>query len=141
MAPELRVMPGAVMWADAASGGTEQNGDFDLDLYDDGYPGIDPTDHLYYYYHSASAVPDAGFNVGRWVNEDFDALLDGAYTLDEDARKEAFCQMATLLNDELPQILLFSAINSDVHSTRLKGVQSSANDMVTWNVADWSLGE
>jgi peptide/nickel transport system substrate-binding protein len=141
MAPELRVMPGAVMWADAASGGTEQNGDFDLDLYDDGYPGIDPTDHLYYYYHSASAVPDAGFNVGRWVNEDFDALLDGAYTLDEDARKEAFCQMATLLNDELPQILLFSAINSDVHSIRLKGVQSSANDMVTWNVADWSLGE
>jgi peptide/nickel transport system substrate-binding protein len=141
MAPELRVLQGAVMWADAASGGTEQNGDFDLDMYDDGYPGVDPTDHLYFYYYSTSAVPDAGFNVGRWINEGFDALLDQAYTLDEAYRQDVFCQMAQILDDELPQILLFSAINADAHSTRLQGVQSSANDMATWNVADWTIGE
>jgi peptide/nickel transport system substrate-binding protein len=141
MAPDLRVLQGAVMWADVASGGTEQNGDFDLDMYDDGYPGIDPTDHLYFYYDSASAVPDAGFNAGRWINEGFDGLLDEAYTLDEDYRRDLFCQMAQILDDELPQILLFSAINADAHSTRLQGVQSSANDMATWNVADWTIGE
>jgi len=141
MQTELRVLEGSVMWADAASGGTEQNGDFDLDLYDDGYPGLDPTDHLYFYYYSASAEPDAGFNVGRWVNEEFDALLDEAYTLDEDHRKEVFCQMADILEAELPQILLFSAINADAHSARLQGIQSSANDMATWNVADWTLSE
>ena len=48
------------MSADAASGGTGRNGEFDLDMYDDGYPGVDPTDHLYFYYHSYSAEPDNG---------------------------------------------------------------------------------
>lgn len=138
---ELRILEGSVMWADAASGGTEQNGDFDLDLYDDGYPGVDPTDHLWFYYYSAAAEPDSGFNVGRWVNPDFDALLDEAYTLDEDYRADLFCQMAQILEDELPQILLFSAVNAEVHASRLQGIQSTANDMVTWNVADWSLVE
>jgi peptide/nickel transport system substrate-binding protein len=138
---ELRVIEGSVMWADAASGGTEQTGNFDLDLYDDGYPGTDPTDHLWFYYYSAAAVPDAGFNVGRWVNTDFDALLDEAYTLDESHRQEVFCQMATILDEQLPQILLFTAITAEGHSLRLQGIQSSANDMVTWNVADWTLSE
>ena len=138
---ELRVIEGSVMWADAASGGTEQNGDFDLDLYDDGYPGTDPTDHLWFYYYSAAAEPDAGFNVARWVNEDFDALLDEAYTLDEAHRQEVFCQMARILDDELPQILLFSAITAEGYALRLQGIQASASDMVTWNVADWTLSD
>jgi ABC-type transport system substrate-binding protein len=141
MDTELRVIEGSVMWADAASGGTEQNGDFDLDMYDDGYPGVDPTDHLWFYYYSAAAEPDAGFNVGRWINEDFDALLDEAYTLDEAYRQEVFCQMAEILDQELPQILLFTAISAEAHTTRLQGVQSSASDMATWNVADWTLAE
>jgi peptide/nickel transport system substrate-binding protein len=141
METELRVIEGSVMWADAASGGTEQNGDFDLDMYDDGYPGIDPTDHLWFYYYSAAAEPDAGFNVGRWINADFDALLDEAYTLDEAYRQELFCQMAEILDEELPQILLFTAISAEAHSTRLQGVQSSASDMATWNAADWTLAE
>jgi peptide/nickel transport system substrate-binding protein len=141
MQPSLRIVQGTVMWADAASGGTEQNGEFDLDMYDDGYPGVDPTDHLYFYYHSYSAEPDNGFNVGRWINPDFDALLDVAYTLDEDTRQELFCQMAEILDAELPQILLFSAVNAEVHADRLQGIQSTANDMVTWNVADWTLAE
>jgi peptide/nickel transport system substrate-binding protein len=136
---QLRVLQGPVMWADQASGGTEQNGQFDLDMYDDGYPGVDPTEHLYFYYYSASAVPDAGFNVGRWISPEFDALLDEAYTLDEARRQEVFCQIAQLLDEQLPQILLFSAVNADAHSTRLEGVQSTVNDMVTWNVADWRL--
>ena len=139
MKAELRILEGSVMWADAASGGTEQNGNFDLDLYDDGYPGTDPTDHLYFYYASASAVPDNGFNVGRWTDETFDGLLNETYTLDEGRRKEIFCQMADILDQELPQILLFSAITADVHGVRLQGIQSSANDMATWNVADWTL--
>lgn len=141
MQPSLRIVQGTVMWADAASGGTEQNGEFDLDMYDDGYPGVDPTDHLYFYYHSYSAEPDNGFNVARWINPDFDALLDEAYTLDEDTRRELFCQMAEILDAELPQILLFSAVNAEVHADRLQGIQSTANDMVTWNVAAWTLAE
>jgi peptide/nickel transport system substrate-binding protein len=138
---DLTVTEGSVLWADYASGGIEQRGNFDLDLYDDGYAGIDPTDFLYQYYYSASADPDAGWNIGRWINGDFDALLDESYTLDEAKRKELFCQMAVLLDQELPQILLFSTINADAYNNRLIGVQSSVNDMVTWNVADWTVNK
>ena len=58
--------------------GTELNGDFDINMWDDGYFGIDPTDDIYwYYYSSAAADPESGGgNIYRWLNEDFDALLD-----------------------------------------------------------------
>ena len=139
---ELSIIEGAVLWADTASGGIEQNGDFDLNFYDDGYPGIDPTDNqLWYYYYTSAAEQDYGWNVGRWSNEDFDALLDEAYTLDEDYRKELFCQMADILDQELPEILLWSAIGADAFSNRLVGGQSTTNDLPTWNVADWTINE
>lgn len=138
---ELSMVEGGVIWSDSASGGTEQNGNFDLDLWDDGYPGIDPTDYLRYQYHSDSAQPDNGWNVMRWKNPEFDALLEQAYTLDEATRKDLFCRMADILADELPVIPLFSIVNADAHSSRLEGIQSSTNDLVTWNAADWKLAK
>jgi peptide/nickel transport system substrate-binding protein len=135
----LTVMEGSVMWADSASGGIEQLGDFDLDLYDDGYAGVDPTDFLWQYYAADAALPDYGWNVGRWYNEEFEGLLSEAYTLDETYRQEIFCRMAEILYDEVPQILLFTTINADAFNNQLSGLQSSPNDMVTWNVADWTL--
>ena len=135
----LTVMEGSVMWADYASGGIEQRGDFDLDLYDDGYAGVDPTDFLWQYYAADAAEPDYGWNVGRWYHEEFDTLLGEAYTLDEAYRQEIFCRMAEILDQEVPQILLFTTINADAFNNRLSGPQTSSNDMVTWNVADWTL--
>jgi Tfp pilus assembly protein PilN len=49
--------------------------------------------------------------------------------------------MAEILEDELPEALLFTAINADAHSVRLQGVQSTTNDIVTWNAADWTLAK
>ena len=139
---QLSVIEGAVLWADYESGGIEQNGDFDLNLYDDGYPGTDPTDNmLWYYYHTDAAQPDSGWNVGRWSNADFDALIDDAYTLDEEYRKEVFCQMAEIMDAELPQILMWSGIEANAFSSRILGAQSTVNDSLSWNVADWTLGE
>jgi peptide/nickel transport system substrate-binding protein len=134
---DLTIVEGSVMWADYESGGIEQRGDFDLNLWDDGYSGVDPTDFLWELYYSPAAEPDAGWNVTRWKNADFDALLDEAYTLDEEYRQELFCQMAELLDQEVPVILLFSTINADAHATRIQGPQATVNDVVTWNVADW----
>lgn len=134
---DLSVVEGSVMWADYGSGGIEQQGNFDLNLWDDGYAGVDPTDFLWELYYSSAAEPDGGWNVVRWINADFDALLDQAYTLDEAYRQDLFCQIAQLLEEQLPVILLFSTVNADAHSARLEGVQSTVNDLVTWNVADW----
>lgn len=136
---ELSSIQGSVMWADSASGGTEQTGNFNIDLYDDGYKGTDPAPYLRQYYSSASAVPDQGWNVGRWKNAEFDALLEQTNTLDEQKRKEVFCQMAKILDNEVPEILLFATINADAYSTRLAGIQSNINDVVSWNIADWTL--
>ncbi|MCA2000811.1 MAG: peptide ABC transporter substrate-binding protein [Chloroflexi bacterium] len=135
----LTVVEGSVLWAASTDGGIEQSGNFDMDIWDDGYPGLDPTDFLWGYYSTEAAVPDAGYNYGRWSNEKFDALLSEVYTLDEEVRKQKFCEIAEVLEAELPDLLLFTATNGDAHSVRLQGVQSSTNDLVTWNAADWTL--
>lgn len=135
----LSQIQGSVMWADTASGGTEQSGNFEADLYDDGYAGVDPTDFIWQYYNSGSAVPDKGWNVGRWINPAFDELLNKAYTLNEADRQATFCETAKTLDQELPEILLFSTINADAYSTRLNGIQANVNSVVSWNVADWTL--
>jgi peptide/nickel transport system substrate-binding protein len=135
----LTIVEGSVLWAASTDGGIEQSGNFDMDIWDDGYGGVDPTDYIWSYYSTDAAVPDAGYNYGRWSNEQFDTLLGGVYTLDEQQRKKDFCEMASILEAELPELMLFTAINADAHSTRLQNVQSTTNDLVTWNAADWTL--
>jgi peptide/nickel transport system substrate-binding protein len=137
----LSMMEGGVMWADFGSGGTEQNGEFELNMWDDGYAGADPTEFIWTFYHTDAQEPDWGWNVVRWSNEEADALIDESYTLDEEYRQEVFCELAQIFEDELPWILLFSTTENAAHSTRLQGVQPSVNDIVTWNAADWTISE
>ncbi len=130
---------GAVLWDTATNSGIEQSGNFDMDIWDDGYSGSDPSDFVWSYYYSAAAVPDAGQNYGRYVNSKVDELIDASYTLDEAARQDAFCQLAKILDEDLPELMLFTTVDANAHSTRLLGVQSNANEIVTWNVEDWTL--
>ena len=130
---------GSVMWADSGSGGVEQTGNFDMDLWDYGYSGRDPVEFIRSLYAAGAAEPDQGWNVGRWINPDFDALLAQAYTLDETKRQAALCHMAKLLDDQVPEVLLVTTINADGYSPRLQGIQATDNDVGTWNVADWRV--
>jgi peptide/nickel transport system substrate-binding protein len=130
---------GSVMWADSSSGGIEQSGNYDIDLYDDGYAGIDPSYFLSYYYSSASAVPDQGWNVVRFENAQFDSLIEETNTLNSQDRQTAFCKMAQILDQQLPQILLFTTLNAEAYSTRLGNIQANINSVVSWNVADWTI--
>jgi peptide/nickel transport system substrate-binding protein len=141
IATKLISVEGAVMWD--PDGGTEVTGNYDIDMWDDGWPGIYPTDnHLWWFYHSDAHTDYGGYNVMRWYNDEFDAIVyEKLYTLDEDLRMEGFCEIAGILDEELPQILLFSTLEMHGISSRLKGVIPSANDPVTWNIADWTLEE
>jgi len=141
MATELGLVEGGLMWDTYANGGLEQTGNFDLNMWDDGYPGNQITDFLWVYYHSDAMQPDYGWNIERWSNEQFDALLDEAYSLDEEYRKELFCQMAEILDEELPCIPLFISRSATGYSARLSGVEHNSNDLITWNIADWTLNE
>ncbi len=100
---DLTQAEGSVIWADSSSGGIEQSGNFNLDLYDDGYAGIDPSYFLSYYYSSNSAVPDQGWNVVRFKNAEFDSLIEKTNTLNVQDRQTTFCQMAQILDQQLPR--------------------------------------
>jgi len=135
----ISVVEGSVLWDLAENGGIEQTGNFDIDLWDDGYAGVDPTDYVWETYSEEAIQPGAGWNVTRWDNPVVDALIDETYTLNEQDRKDTFCAIGDFINEEVPIIHLFTVPNADAYSTRIEGVQSSVNDLVTWNIADWKI--
>ena len=138
---ELGMIEDAVLWASADEGGTELAGKFEIDMWDDGYGGVDPTAYLWDYYYYAE---DSAWNLANWTGEkaeEVGALIDSLYTMDEDYRLEAFCEMALILEEELPYVELFSTLEMHGLSERLHGVLPTAFDIVTWNVADWYIEE
>ena len=135
----INVVEGSVLWDLAENGGIEQSGNFDIDLWDDGYAGVDPTDYVWETYSEEAIEPGGGWNITRWDNPVVDALIDETYTLDEQNRKDTFCAIGDFINEEVPIIHLFTVPNADAYSTRIEGVQSSVNDLVTWNIAEWKI--
>ncbi|MEW6083295.1 MAG: peptide ABC transporter substrate-binding protein [Chloroflexota bacterium] len=135
----ISVVEGSILWDQAENGGIEQSGNFDIDIYDDGYAGVDPTDYVWELYSQEAIEPGGGYNIMRYDNAAVDALIDEAYTLDESSRKETFCAIADFINEEVPLVHLFTIPNAEAYSARLEGVQSTVNDLVTWNIADWTL--
>jgi hypothetical protein len=49
--------------------------------------------------------------------------------------------MAEILEEELPYVELFSTLEQFGLSERLQGVLPTTFDIVTWNVADWTVSE
>jgi peptide/nickel transport system substrate-binding protein len=138
---DLQIIEGTVLWAQVEDGGTELAGNFEMDMWDGGYAGVDPTGYLWDYYYYAS---DSEWNLANWTGEEAEevaALIDELYTVDEEYRMEVFCDIAWILEEELPAIELFSTLEQFGLSERMQGVQPNAFDIVTWNVADWSVSE
>ncbi len=128
-----------LLWDTFAGGGLEQTANFDIHMWSDGYPGTDPSDYIWVYHTTEAMIPDYGWNVNRWSNEDFDALVDESFTIDEEYRKELFCEMAQILDDEVPSIPLYDTNDTTVYDNRVSGVQSTVNALINWNIADWKL--
>ena len=135
----INVVEGSVLWDLAENGGIEQSGNFDIDIWDDGYAGVDPTDYVWETYSKAAMTPGNGWNFFRWDNPAVDALINETYTLDEQTRKDTFCAIGDFINEEVPIIHLFTVPNADAYSARIEGPQSSVNDLITWNIADWKI--
>jgi peptide/nickel transport system substrate-binding protein len=138
---DLQIIEGAVLWAQPEDGGTELTGNFEMDMWDNGYAGVDPTSYLWDYYYYAE---DSEWNLANWTGEEAEevaALVDELYTVDEEYRMEVFCDIALILEEELPAIELFSTLEMFGLSDRMQGVRPTAYDILTWNVADWTLEE
>lgn len=125
-------------WGDRAA---RKTGDFDILIYDTG-AGINPQLHVYELLHSdripAQENEGAGGNYARWSNERADELLDLAgRTPGLDERREAYCEVADLVNDELPQIFLYQFAGGHAYATHLQGYEMSTWSGLVWNAADW----
>ena len=127
-------------WADRAP---RKTGDFDILIYDTG-AGINPQIHVFELLHS-SRIPSeenegAGGNYSRWANARADELLASAASepsLDE--RRAAYCEVAELLNEELPQVFLYQFQDGHALSNSLQGVTPSTWAGLTWDIENWWL--
>jgi len=137
----LQIYEDAVLWSSPDEGGTELAGKFDIDMWDSGYSGVDPTGWLWDYYYTAS---ESDWNLSNWTGEEAEevaALIDELYSTDEDYRMEVFCDIASIIEEELPCASLFSTLEQFGLSERIQGVRPTTFDILTWNVADWTVTE
>jgi peptide/nickel transport system substrate-binding protein len=132
------------LWGNWEEGGLEAHGQFEADLWDDGYPGLDPTDYLIWRYASWSipSVEDggAGGNVMRFNNPEVDRLLQQAHTQPEpSARLQTLCQIQSILSNERPMLYLVYFSETHAFSSQLQGLVVNPNDTLTWDVINWQL--
>lgn len=143
---DMRPKPveGYDLWDTWENEGVEMRGEFHLNLWDDGYFGIDPTDYLYNRY-DPRAIPTqndplAGFNIMRYRNPELAKLFDQLYTpLPDETRNKIYCQIALILYRDLPDIPLVALPEYYAINPRLQGISPHIYDTITWNAADWHL--
>ncbi len=135
---------GVDLWGTWTDNGIEIRGNFNMDLWDDGYYGIDPTDYLYDLYdpHAIPTQNDplAGLNVMRYRNAPLaDIFAELRRPISDAKRNQILCQLAIILYRDLPATPLLSLPDYYAANNRLQGVSPHIYDTVTWNAADWFL--
>jgi peptide/nickel transport system substrate-binding protein len=132
------------LWGNWEEGGLEAHGQFEVDVWDDGYPGVDPTDYFIWRYASWS-IPGmedggAGGNVMRFENAEVDRLLQQAHSQPEPAaRLQTLCQIQDILSGERPMLYLVYFSDTHAFSSQLQGLVTNPNDTLTWDVVNWQL--
>ncbi len=141
---ERKAVEGGKLWNTWEKGGIELHGKFDLDLWDDGYFGVDPTTYLTNLYDPRSIPtrtnPIAGLNVMRYRNPRLADLFDALNRpLPNNRRRALLCELAITVDQDLPQIPLLAFPDLYGISIDLQGVAPHIYDTVTWNAGDWQL--
>ncbi len=141
---QREVVEGGQLWGTWADEGIELRGNFDLDLWDDGYYGVDPTIYLSNYF-DPRAIPTrdnplAGLNISRYRNAELIDIFDALYTpLPNNRRRVLLCQVAAILHQDLPHIPLLAFPDVYAINPTLQGVSPHIYDTITWNAGDWHL--
>ena len=86
-----------------------------------------------------------GENVTGWRNLAFDQLVDAFnVTLDPNERVQQRVQMAKLMSDEVPSIMLTENPNMHAYLSTVKNVTPKVpyrtTGRITWNIHQWELG-
>ncbi len=113
--------------------------DFDIDWGGGGIYRQDPNVSGKYF-ETANWTP-TGANYSHYSNKRVDELFaTGRATTDRAQRKRIYTEIATILNDEVPWLFLWSPNSIFAHSKRLVGFKppSYANNNM-WNADQWTV--
>jgi len=94
------------------------------------------------YFESANFTPTGG-NYAHYSNPKVDDLFkQGRTTGDRAQRKQIYTQVAQILNDDAPWILLWSPNSIFAYNKRLQGFKppTYATHQV-WNAEEWSIAK
>ncbi|MDQ2786620.1 MAG: ABC transporter substrate-binding protein [Chloroflexota bacterium] len=120
---------------------TVTDSDFEMAVVAGGVYAQDPNVSAKYF-ESANFTPTGG-NYAHYSNPKVDALFSqGRTTGDQAQRKQIYTQVAQMLNDDAPWLLLWSPNSIFAYNTRLQGFKppSYATHQV-WNAEEWSIAK
>jgi len=132
---QIKLVPGAELFAPAGEGGILQLGHFDLTV-DGWFAGIDPDDSAQF---MCKNVPPGGYNYSRYCNAEMDAAETAALThYDQTARKAAYAKTQMLLARDVPEIFINYLNQMEPISVDFKGFDP--NPVVEdWDAWQWSI--
>ncbi len=136
-------VPSSVLFGSWSSGAFRKHGNFDILMYTTS-GAIDPQSFLEGY-HASYKIPTeanggSGFNYSRWVDEEYDELIQAAgATPDLEVRQELYQQAMERVAAGIPHIYLYD--RSDIHLSRehVEGFSVSPWNNQTWNVGSWAV--
>lgn len=132
---QIKLFPGAQLYAPAGEGGILQNGHFDF-VVDGWYSGIDPDDSAQFMCRN---VPPGGYNYPRYCSLEMDAAETMALThYDQATRKAAYAKTQTLLARDVPEIFINWLRQMHPINVDFKGLDPSPV-IENWNAWQWSI--
>jgi len=136
---QINNVPSSTLFGNWASGGPLQRGNFDIGM-DTWGPEIDPDGFVSILFQSSAIPTEAGggWNYFRINNPDLDQAIEAARsTLDLDARKQAYADVARLVNDTYAYIPLYNRLLIQGFSNDVTGWTPNPWEEFTWDVAKW----
>ena len=130
----------SIIFGSFADGSPRKIGDYDMLIYDRSY-GIEPHGSVQVDYLSTN-IPTAdnpeGDNHFRWVNPKADEAINTAgSTFDQSVRREAYCELGKLIQEDAVQNYIFLWQDGYGFSTDLTGYVVSTWGSMTWDVQNW----
>jgi peptide/nickel transport system substrate-binding protein len=141
---EREAVEGGKLWNTWQNDGIELRGDFDMNLWDDGYYGVDPTVYLTSLYDPRSIPtrdnPIAGLNTSRYRNQKLADIFDALHTpIPNNRRRALLCEVALTIFQDKPHIPLLAFPDRYAVHIDMQGVAPHIYDTITWNAGDWQL--
>jgi|SRR5690625_4260569 len=132
-------MPAAVVWGDFWF-----KSEFDSVLVSVNYmTGNDPDTTYRFHSNAIQAQGGSGSNVGQYINEDVDDLLErGQRSMDLEERKEIYQEMQEIMRDDLVILPLYQMVRVKGHKDGLNGFAPNVNVLSNaWNAGSWYWDE